>query len=130
MDSEGKKNYLIYAICLIYNDYIQMPLEIQYNTISIIIKGIKKMKKVHKRPICNESLPENYVKFIYSEKATKFCEIFTLLFHKILWPSQNIWILSRFLKDVSSIRGIEPGSHGWEIGVLPSKLQGLDFQIQ
>ena len=41
------------------------------------------------------------VKFIYSEKGTKFCEIFTLLlsyvvpvksedFAKILWPSQNI----------------------------------------
>ena len=26
------------------------------------------------------------LKFIYSEKATKFCEILTLL----LWPSQNI----------------------------------------
>ena len=44
------------------------------------------------------------VKFLYSEKATHFCEIFPLLlscvvpvrgrFHKILWPSQNIWTLS------------------------------------
>ena len=45
------------------------------------------------------------IKFIYSEKATKFCEIFTLLLTvstvvkskvKILqnWPSQNIWILT------------------------------------
>ena len=45
------------------------------------------------------------IKFIYSEKATKFCEIFPLLltectavkvrgrFCKILWPSQNIWTL-------------------------------------
>jgi hypothetical protein len=45
------------------------------------------------------------VKFIYSEKATKFCEIFPLLltqyiqskvrgrFCKSLWPSQNIWTL-------------------------------------
>ena len=45
------------------------------------------------------------VKFVYSEKATKFCEIFTLFLtvftvvkskvkiHKILWPSQNIWTL-------------------------------------
>ena len=45
------------------------------------------------------------LKFIYSEKATKFCEISTLLlsyvvpvkskvrFRKILWPSQNIWTL-------------------------------------
>ena len=43
-----------------------------------------------------------YVKYIYSEKATKFCEIFPLLltsvhtvkskgrFRKVLWPSQNI----------------------------------------
>ena len=44
------------------------------------------------------------VKFIYSEKATKFCEISTNYlywqsnnwwrFHNILWPSQNIWTLS------------------------------------
>ena len=46
------------------------------------------------------------LKFIYSEKATKFCEIFPLLltvlqskvrgrFRKILWPSQIIWTLNR-----------------------------------
>ena len=47
------------------------------------------------------------LKFIYSEKATKFCEIFLLLwlcvlqwklrgrFRKILWPSQNIWTLTK-----------------------------------
>ena len=45
------------------------------------------------------------VKFIYSEKATKFCEIFTLLFfdfrtkvrwrfRTILWPSRNVWTLT------------------------------------
>ena len=47
------------------------------------------------------------VKFIYSEKATKFCKIFTFLlicttsdksmrwrFCKNLWPSQNIWTLN------------------------------------
>ena len=46
-----------------------------------------------------------FIKFIYSEKATKFCEIFPLLLtvcavvkskerlRKILWPSQNIWTL-------------------------------------
>ena len=44
------------------------------------------------------------LKFIYSENATKFCEIFTLRlstvhtdkrwrFCQILWPSQNIWTL-------------------------------------
>ena len=48
-------------------------------------------------------------KFIYSEKATKFCEISTLLltvlyskvrwiFRKILWPNQNIWTLSSSYK--------------------------------
>ena len=30
------------------------------------------------------------LKFIYSEKVTKFCEIFPLL----LWPSQKIWTLT------------------------------------
>ena len=49
------------------------------------------------------------VKFIYSEKATKFCEIFSLLltvctvvrwrFRKILWPSQNIWTLNHVITD-------------------------------
>ena len=49
------------------------------------------------------------LKFVYSEKATKFCKISTLLlstpgtyiqtkvmwrFLKILWPSQNIWTLN------------------------------------
>ena len=41
------------------------------------------------------------LKFIYSEKATKFCEISTVdcqsnlrwRFRKIIWPSQNIWTL-------------------------------------
>ena len=45
------------------------------------------------------------LKFIYSEKATKFCEISTVdlsyilqsnlwwRFRKIMWPSQNIWTL-------------------------------------
>ena len=43
-----------------------------------------------------------YLKFIYSEKATQFCEILCPMlcqskvrwrFRKILWPSQNIWTL-------------------------------------
>ena len=47
------------------------------------------------------------IKFIYSEKATKFCEIFPVdfdryyigrtnlrwRFRKNVWPSQNIWTL-------------------------------------
>ena len=50
------------------------------------------------------------IKFIYSEKAAKFCENFTLFltgttldkikveeFRKILWPSQNIWTLPSLL---------------------------------
>ena len=47
------------------------------------------------------------VKFIYSEKATKFCKTSTVdltvttltnvrwRFHKILWPSQNILTLAQ-----------------------------------
>ena len=47
----------------------------------------------------------SFVKFIYSEKATKYCEIFTLLLstvhtdkskvkvRKIWWPSQRIYEL-------------------------------------
>ena len=55
------------------------------------------------------------LKFINSEKATKFCEIFLLLltiwlqyiqskvrgtFRKILWPSQNIWTLSENVNNI------------------------------
>ena len=42
------------------------------------------------------------LKFIYSEKATKFCEIstvdLTVRLRKILWSSQNIWTLHQFSK--------------------------------
>ena len=52
----------------------------------------------------NSCFVRTLLKFIYSEKARKFCEIFTLhlmycqskvrwRFRKILWPSQNIWPL-------------------------------------
>ena len=49
-----------------------------------------------------EEIKSRYLKFIYSEKAIKFCVIFPLLltvckkskvrgrFRKILWPSHNI----------------------------------------
>ena len=52
------------------------------------------------------------LKFIYSEKATTFCEIFLLLLTavhtvkskgKILWPSQNIWTLNKHHKPVFSV---------------------------
>ena len=55
--------------------------------------------------LCLATLYFCIIKFIYSEKATKFCEIFPLLlttvntvknrgrFRKILWLSQNIWTL-------------------------------------
>ena len=53
-------------------------------------------------------------KFIYSEKVTKFCEIFTLLvvlhrtksrwiFRKILWPSQNTCTLIKVLNSLDEI---------------------------
>ena len=54
----------------------------------------------------HSQLKDLHLKFIYSEKATKFCEIFTVdltvttyrtnlqwRFRKNLWPSQNIWTL-------------------------------------
>ena len=46
------------------------------------------------------------IRFIYSEKATKFCKIFTLLLTyvvpvKILWPSQNIWTLLSYFRIVT-----------------------------
>ena len=66
--------------------------------------------------VVNTFLNMTVIKIIYSEKATKFCEISTLLltgttyilllhrtkvrwrFHKILWLSQNIWTLTYNLK--------------------------------
>ena len=62
-----------------------------------------------------------FFKLLYSEKATKFCEISTLLlsyvvsvkvrwrFPKILWPSHNIWTLiffnsSKFKQDWPNLK--------------------------
>ena len=52
------------------------------------------------RCVCTQFYVSGLVTFIYSEKATKFCEISILLlttvhavrwrFRKILWPSQNM----------------------------------------
>ena len=56
----------------------------------------------------------NCLKFIYSEKATKFCKIFTYFwlvlhrtkvkwrFRKISWPRQNIWTLSTKIRNAIS----------------------------
>ena len=53
---------------------------------------------------------EEGIKFVYSKKATKFCEISTLLLstvhtyrcriRNILWPSQNIWTLNVWRKHI------------------------------
>ena len=61
--------------------------------------------------IWKKSSSENLTsKFVYSEKATKFCKICTLLLStvhtdkskveicQILWPSQNIWTLLSNIK--------------------------------
>jgi len=52
---------------------------------------------------------QDKVKFIYSEKAWKCCEIFTLhlpkvrwRFRKLLWPSQNTWTLA----DLRNLRNV------------------------
>ena len=37
------------------------------------------------------------VKFIYSEKATKFCEIFTLLLSYVVPVKSNVKILQNFM---------------------------------
>ena len=37
------------------------------------------------------------VKFIYSEKATKFCKIFTLLFTGTIWDKSKVKILQNFV---------------------------------
>ena len=78
------------------------------------------------------------IKFIYSEKATKFCEIFTLIwvavhrtkvrrrFRKIVWPSQKIWTLLNYTtstytlcRRLKVLRGFHEFSRerkcGWQI---------------
>ena len=66
------------------------------------------MSKIWVGFVVQEKVATNamFLKFIYSEKASKFCEIFTpyfwlvlhrtkvrWMFRKILWPSQNTWTL-------------------------------------
>ena len=76
------------------------------------------------------------VKLIYSEKATKFCEIFILLltvcmycsqkvrwrFRKILWPSQNIWTFVAYLKVLSTFNYYRRSLVLWQ-GIWSSKAQ-------
>ena len=66
-----------------------------------VVKNHSAMLNDHFKQIETYQVTFLYLKFIYSEKATKFCKISTLLlsyvmpvkrwrFCKILWPSQNI----------------------------------------
>ena len=66
--------------------------------INISVTSVLKLEGAQFRCQCKA------LKFIYSEKATIFCEIFTVnlsyivtvkrsRFRKFLWPSQNIWTL-------------------------------------
>ena len=68
------------------------------------------------------------VKFIYSEKATKFCEISI----NYLWPSQNIWTLNvvqmlhygpHYRNGVCTYRGaLSSHLHGWWFCDLPENI--------
>ena len=69
--------------------------------------SMSKMYLKSSGPDWNNEKSNLNLKFIYSEKATKFCAISTLLlsyvvpvkrrFRTILWPSQNeIWIIWKF----------------------------------
>ena len=71
-----------------------------------------------------------YIKFIYSEKATKFCEIFWLQyiqskvmwrFRKILWPSQNILTL----QELSFSYILQKYLHGFGLSGLAVKNLGF-----
>ena len=56
------------------------------------------MPKANNQPLKKfVSLSVSWVNFIYSERATKFCKILTLL----LWPSQNIWT---FIKSCQKLQ--------------------------
>ena len=79
------KNWTLYVCSLI------LMLNWKFYLIAVVIYIVK------------HDVRETMINFIYSEKATKFCEISTNYFtgrtnnwwrfHKILWPSQNIWTL-------------------------------------
>ena len=72
-----------------------------------LIKYIIRLLQLKFLPIIDMNMGLECLKFIYSEKATTFCEIFILLltgtkhigqkkrwrFRKILWLSQNVWTL-------------------------------------
>ena len=61
VDSDGKKNYSVYAICLIYNDYIQMPPEKQYNQ-----HKYQRNKKNRKKCTRDQSTMKVYLKIMLS----------------------------------------------------------------
>jgi hypothetical protein len=81
------------------------------------------------------------LKLIHSEKATKFCEIFTLLLTtvhtvkskvKILWPSQNIWtLLNKYSQKPLSV--LHPGSkrewQGWATSFPPSNFSSWQLSL-
>ena len=75
---------------------------------SYILKH-KKLTEIYMRNKCLTCLKKNcvcvklglknatYVKYIYSEKATKFCEIFTLLLSNVVPIKSNVKILQNFV---------------------------------
>ena len=82
--------------------------------------GIKRGKKCACSVVCSDNLTNNplamvnncVLKFIYSEKATKFCEIFTLILSYVIVPvkskvkiSQNFVAFSEYMnfKDGGTI---------------------------
>ena len=67
--------------------------------------GIKRGKKCACSVVCSDNLTNNplamvnncVLKFIYSEKATKFCEIFTLILSYVVPVKSKVMILHDFV---------------------------------
>ena len=68
-----KCTYMLFAYKIILHKFFD---QIRYN-VKLVIMNLNEESEMAFLG-CGQQ-PHKYVKFIYSEKATKFCEIFTLL---------------------------------------------------
>ena len=114
----------LFLSSMVHNLYMyQLVISTQFQRNFLFSQALQKLSniswlQVYIKPLYIHQLQKSFLyiriypqlKFIYSEKATKFCDNSTLL----LWPSQNIWTLTEHVKKLfrnrqgSNLRGQSP----------------------
>ena len=108
MDEQATFRYFHWFVVDLYRFHTNLlrlwPL---YTWVNVIQKGggIKRGKKCACSVVCSDNLTNNplamvnncVLKFIYSEKATKFCEIFTLILSYVVPVKSKVKILQHFV---------------------------------